>query len=109
MSLHLEMLSRFRANQSLLFFLSILSREATNTHFIVFGLTQPVLEPTIYHTRGVQSNQFYYTTDAVEVYYKRKYIRQHIINVLVCAIYMTANIYMYIYSTAGLLLRFSFY
>jgi hypothetical protein len=26
----------------------VLSREETNTNFIVFGLTQPVLEPTIY-------------------------------------------------------------
>jgi hypothetical protein len=30
----------------------VLSREATNTNFIVFGLIQPGLEPTIYHTRG---------------------------------------------------------
>jgi hypothetical protein len=26
----------------------VLSREETNTNFIVFGLTRPVLEPTIY-------------------------------------------------------------
>jgi hypothetical protein len=30
----------------------VLSGEATNTNFIVFGLTPLVLEPTIYHTRG---------------------------------------------------------
>jgi len=30
----------------------VLSREATNTNFIVFGLTQPGLELTIYRTRG---------------------------------------------------------
>ena len=30
----------------------VLSREATNTNFIVFGLTWPVLEPMIYSTRG---------------------------------------------------------
>jgi len=28
----------------------MLSGEATNTNFIVFGLTRPGLEPTIYHT-----------------------------------------------------------
>jgi len=28
----------------------VLSGEATNTNFIVFGLTRPGLEPTIYHT-----------------------------------------------------------
>ena len=30
----------------------MLSGEATNTIFIVFGLTRPGLEPTIYGTRG---------------------------------------------------------
>jgi hypothetical protein len=30
----------------------VLSREATHTNFIVFGLTQPGLEPAIYRTRG---------------------------------------------------------
>jgi hypothetical protein len=30
----------------------MLSGEATNTNFIVFGLTRPSLEPTIYRTRG---------------------------------------------------------
>ena len=37
--------------------------EATNTNFIVFGLIRPVLEPTIYHTRGEHAN--HYATDAV--------------------------------------------
>jgi hypothetical protein len=41
----------------------VLSGEATNTNFIVFGLTQPGLEPMIYHTRGEHAN--HYTTDAV--------------------------------------------
>ena len=35
--------------------------EATHTNVIVFGLTLPVLEPTIYHTRGEPAN--YYTAD----------------------------------------------
>jgi hypothetical protein len=30
----------------------VLSRKATNTNFIVFGLTRPGLEPTIYRIRG---------------------------------------------------------
>jgi hypothetical protein len=42
----------------------VLSGEATNTNIIVFGLTRPGLEPTIYHTRGEHAN--HYTTDAVE-------------------------------------------
>ena len=29
----------------------VLSGEATNTNFMVFGLTRSGLEPTIYHTR----------------------------------------------------------
>jgi hypothetical protein len=39
------------------------SGEATNTNFIVFGLTRPGLEPMIYHTRGEHAN--HYTTNAV--------------------------------------------
>jgi len=31
---------------------SMLSSDATNTNFIVFGSTRPGLEPTIYHTQG---------------------------------------------------------
>ena len=41
----------------------MLSGEATNTNFIVFGLTRPGLESTIYHTRSEYAN--HYTTDAV--------------------------------------------
>jgi len=41
----------------------MLSEEATNTNFIVFGLTRSRLEPTIYRTRGELSN--HYTTNAV--------------------------------------------
>jgi hypothetical protein len=42
---------------------SLLSGEATNTHLIVFDLTRPGLEPSIYRTRGEHAN--HYTTDAV--------------------------------------------
>jgi hypothetical protein len=42
----------------------VLSGEATNTNYIVFGLTRSGLEPTIYHTRDEYAN--HYTTDAVE-------------------------------------------
>ena len=60
MSLHSDTLFWFWANQSLLF---LLSREATNTNFIVFGLTRPGLEPTIYRIRGEHAN--HYATDVV--------------------------------------------
>ena len=43
----------------------VLSREATNTNFIVFGLTWPRLEPTIYCTRGEHANL--YASDAVHI------------------------------------------
>ena len=40
----------------------VLSGEATNTNFIVFGLlTRPELEPTVYRTQGKHAN--HYTTD----------------------------------------------
>ena len=41
----------------------VLNEEAKNTNFIVFGLSQPRLEPTIYRTRCEHANQ--HTTDAV--------------------------------------------
>ena len=41
----------------------MISGEATNTNFIVFGLTQPGLKSTIYRTRGEHAN--HYATDAV--------------------------------------------
>ena len=43
----------------------MLSEEATNTNFIVFDLTRPGLDPTIYRTRGEHAN--YYTNDAVSM------------------------------------------
>jgi hypothetical protein len=39
----------------------VLSGEAANTNFTVFGLTGPGIEPKISHTRSEQSN--HYTTD----------------------------------------------
>jgi hypothetical protein len=41
----------------------VLSGEATNTNFKVFGLTRLGLEPTIYRTRGEHTN--HYATDVV--------------------------------------------
>jgi hypothetical protein len=41
----------------------MLSEEAANTNFIVFGLTRSMLKSTIYHTRGEHAD--HYTTDAV--------------------------------------------
>jgi hypothetical protein len=38
---------------------------ATNSNFIVFGLTRSGLKPTIYHTLGKYAN--HYTTDAVNI------------------------------------------
>jgi hypothetical protein len=58
MALHSDTLFWFRANQ--LFLLNAACGEATNTNFIVFGLTQPGRKPTIYHTR------FFSTWDMTE-------------------------------------------
>jgi hypothetical protein len=41
----------------------MLSGEARNTNFIVFGLTQTGLEPTIYRTQDEHAN--HYTTNVV--------------------------------------------
>ena len=43
----------------------MLSGEGTNTNFVVFGLTRPELEPTIYHTQGDHANN--YTTNVVKL------------------------------------------
>ena len=45
------------------------SGEATNTNFIIFGLTRSGLEPTIYHY------YYHYTTDAVHPYCESTSIR----------------------------------
>ena len=42
------------------------SGETANTNFIVFGLTQSGLEPTIYLTQGEHAN--HYTTDEPTIY-----------------------------------------
>jgi hypothetical protein len=47
---HSDTLFWFWANPSLLFLLNVLNGEATNTNFIVFGLTRSGLEPTTYRT-----------------------------------------------------------
>ena len=44
----------------------VLSGEATNTNFIVNGLTRLGLEPTIYRTRNKHAN--HYTNDVVILY-----------------------------------------
>jgi hypothetical protein len=49
----------------------MLSGEAINTDFVIFGLTQPWLEPKIYHTCGEHANHF--TTDAVLIGIYNKY------------------------------------
>jgi hypothetical protein len=43
----------------------MLNGEATNTNFIVFGLTRPELKLTIYHTRDEHAN--HYATDGVVI------------------------------------------
>jgi hypothetical protein len=59
MSLHTFTLSLLRVNQSLLLPLSLNSREASITNFIVFGFTWTGIEAMIYHIRGECAN--YYT------------------------------------------------
>ena len=48
----------------------MLIREATNTNFIVFGLTWRGLEPKIHHTWGEHAN--HYTTDVVPKHKTKK-------------------------------------
>ena len=43
----------------------VLSGEAANANFIIFGLTQPGLKLTIYHTQGKHAN--HYTTNVVMI------------------------------------------
>ena len=67
MSPHLDTLSWFRADQSLLFLLNAvcLAEKQHISICIVVGMTRPGLEPTIYRTRGEHSN--HYATDAVRI------------------------------------------
>jgi hypothetical protein len=56
---------------TILYSLSLmLSGEATNTNFIVFGLTRSGLEPTIYCTRGEHAN--HYTTRTHDLPHSRR-------------------------------------
>jgi hypothetical protein len=77
MSLHPDTLSRFRANQSLF---NVACGEAANTNVIVFSLTRPGLEHTIYRIRGEHVN--HYTTDAVLLtsYTFMEYILQYLLS-----------------------------
>ena len=64
MSLHSDTLFWFRANQSMLFLLydaCLHVAEKQQIPILVFGLTRPGLEPTIYRTRGEHTN--HYATD----------------------------------------------
>jgi hypothetical protein len=63
MSLHLDTLFWFRANQSLLFFPSVANLVEKHQMSIVFGLTRPKIERIIYSTRGGHPN--HYTIDAI--------------------------------------------
>ena len=75
MSLHSDTLFWFRASQSALSpKCCMLSGEATHTNFIVFGLTQPGLKPTIYCTRGEHANNY----AIVAVVRSRPHIRYYI-------------------------------
>jgi hypothetical protein len=63
---HSDTLFWLGANQSLPLLLNavcLFSGEATNTNFIVFGLTYLVLEPIVYHTHGEHFN--HHTTNSV--------------------------------------------
>jgi hypothetical protein len=50
------------------------SSEATNTNFIIFGLTQRELESMIYHCRGEHAN--HYDTDAVWMTYTKRQLKK---------------------------------
>jgi hypothetical protein len=73
LSFHTDTLFWFRTKQSLLFLINAACREATNTNFIVFGLTfgltRSGFEPMIYCTRGEHAN--HYTTNAVIGYFNK--------------------------------------
>ena len=60
----------------------VLSGEATNTNFIVFGWTRSELKPTIYHTRGKHTDH----NDATAAYITVNALLdqgQHMSNVLI--------------------------
>jgi hypothetical protein len=79
MLLHSDTLSWFRAIQSALSpYCCVLCGEATNTNFIVFGLTRSGLEPMIYRTPDEYAN--HYSTDAVHEWYFWGLLVSQIIN-----------------------------
>ena len=57
MSLPSDTFFRFQANQYLILLLRcMLSEEATNTNFIIFGLTQQGFKHMNYHAQGEHNN-----------------------------------------------------
>ena len=60
----------------------MLSREAVNTSFIVYGLTWLGLEPMIYHTLGKHANHLY-TTNVIYVGWRNVRIIYQNINCIV--------------------------
>ena len=82
MLLHADTLFWFRANQSFLFLrnAACLAEKKQNTNFTVLGLSQPGLEPMIYHTRGEHAN--HYATDVVLFIYVTSWIYFMIVSLL---------------------------
>jgi hypothetical protein len=66
----------------------MLSGEATNTNFLVFGMTRPGLKSTIYHTRGKHAN--HYATDAVD--YKTYCVIKFLSLFIYCTVLLHKNI-----------------
>jgi hypothetical protein len=57
----MDMLSWFRANQSLLLFCNaacLVEKQQINPNLIVFDLTRLMLKPPIYHTQDEYANQY---------------------------------------------------
>ena len=52
--------------QSELTIRSVLSGKISNIYLIVFGLTRPVLEPTIYHTKCEHDDNYTHTNDVAK-------------------------------------------
>jgi hypothetical protein len=84
MSLHLDTLSWYRANPSLLFPPNgvSLNRETTNTNFKIFGLTRSGFEPAIHRSWGKNVN--HYTTDLVQInkQWRIKNLHQSLTNII---------------------------
>ena len=52
----------------------LIPREETNTNFIMFSLTRPELEPTIYHTRGKHAKPLHHRCGSINIIKFDKYI-----------------------------------